>query len=195
MSDTDCGGRSDGEEAATRLNPNSPSDDAVSHMSITLKFHAGWNMFSLPLSPDNSSIDTLLAPISDTFESVWRYQNGVWNAYYNGNILLSDFSELEAGKGYWIKMNSPASITISGIPSDNPIPLSTGWNLVGFSGTVSQPPDTAFIGILPALISAWTYNSIAGEWEFYGPDSILSDLETIRPGGGYWLRIDSPCIW
>lgn len=44
--------------------------------------------------------------------------------------FANDLTQLEAGRGYWVKVSAPGAISYGG----NTYPLSTGYNLVGWRG-------------------------------------------------------------
>jgi len=67
---------------------------------ITLK--KGWNLISLPLSPDDNYIFTLFPDAEIAYE------------YKNRDYVSVEL--LEVGKGYWVKINSDHNYIISGTP-------------------------------------------------------------------------------
>ncbi len=72
----------------------------------------GWNLIGLPCTPVDSSIDVVLADILDNVESVWTFDGEAktWLVYSPG--FPSDLTEMVEGRGYWIKMNTDAILTI-----------------------------------------------------------------------------------
>jgi len=63
---------------------------------------AGWNLISLPVIPDSTDIEDILADIMPNVEGVWAYDNatGRWSVYSPGEP--SDLAEMTWGKGYWV---------------------------------------------------------------------------------------------
>jgi len=71
---------------------------------LYLSLGTGWNLFSLPLQPSNTSISSVLNDISGNYSAVWAHQNGKWKMHDPSNPGFSDLSTLEPRYGYWIKM-------------------------------------------------------------------------------------------
>ncbi|GAG11604.1 unnamed protein product, partial [marine sediment metagenome] len=66
----------------------------------------GWNLISLPFTPEDSSIEVVLADVLDNVESVWTFdgETDTWSSYSPG--APSDLTEMVEDKGYWIKMKA-----------------------------------------------------------------------------------------
>jgi hypothetical protein len=135
-----------------------------------------WNLISLPLIPDNSSIGTILTGLpAGSLHSVWYYDTsaGAWKSYVPG-APTNDLAEMTAGKGYWVRMNPgaftlsdplasglpqtpvPIKLTLSGVvlrPGEVPptYAVAQGWNLVGLHAERSKQVSTA----LKSLTSAY----------------------------------------
>lgn len=65
-----------------------------------------------------------------------------------------------------------------------------GWNLISLPVV---PANTNIASVLSNVINdienVWTYNSIAGNWSMYAPNSPnSSDLSTMTAGYGYWIN-------
>lgn len=193
ISDTDGGGHPDGFEIQNGRNPLDPDDDA-SATRTTLRFSPGWNLFSLPLSPSDNSIGTVLAPISGKFISVWSYHNGVWRTYDPENSGFSDLFSLEAGSGYWINMKTSGDLVMTGSSPPKSIPLNTGWNLVGYNFSASQAVGIAMASISGKYTNIWTFSNDA--WRVHDPANPgFSDLTHLHPGKGYWIHAATACTW
>jgi len=78
----------------------------------------GWNLISLPFTPEDSSIEVVLADILDNVESVWTFdgETDTWLSY--SPRAPSDLTEMIEDKGYWIKMKANVIITIYGYESE-----------------------------------------------------------------------------
>jgi hypothetical protein len=75
-----------------------------------------WNLMSLPLVPDDPSIEVVLASIIDNVEIVWGYdagrQGSPWASW--APIWGGDLAEMVDGKGYWIKMKAADTLIVNG---------------------------------------------------------------------------------
>jgi hypothetical protein len=156
--------------------------------SIYVSLSAGWNLISLPLIPDNSSIENVLAPIMDYVEIVWYYDasTGNWLVYTPGPAP-DDLTTMEAGKGYWIKMKASATLTVYGvqIPPPPAVPptymVVPGWNLIGFKSISSMTANEYLASVAGKWASLWTFDPAIGTYvKVFGSQNML-------PGRGYWI--------
>jgi expansin len=141
--------------------------DALAPDSVTMHLHAGWNLSSIPLLAGDSRLAVL-------FPSVAVHAFG-----YEGSYVKAD--SLSTGVGYWLKCDSAATRTIRGVsfPADT-IPVVPGWNLIGSiahavpAGSVQSSP--------PGIVAS----------RFFGYDGgSYFTADTIQPGAGYWVRVQS----
>jgi len=160
----------------------------------TINLVTGWNLISLPVLPDNIAISDVLGSLSGKYTVVWAYQNGAWKVYNPANPGFSDLTTLEPGYGYWIKMKQASTLNITGSTVSKSKSLSVGWNLVGYNSTTAQPIASAFSSIAGKYVSVWTY--VNGSWKVYDPANPgFSDLTTMEPGRGYWIKAKQACTW
>ncbi|HTK82820.1 MAG TPA: hypothetical protein VL633_11050 [Bacteroidota bacterium] len=134
--------------------------------SYELHVNAGWNLLSLPLD------------VADGRKGV-LYPTAISPAYTYGDSYAAQ-ETLQAGPGYWLKFNSPQTITIAGdsIP-DMTMHLHPGWNLVG---SCSIPIATNSLFSYPEGIVTpkyFGYDATAGGYY---------ETDTIQPGSGYWVK-------
>lgn len=165
--------------------------------TYSIPLHAGWNLISLPIMPDDSDVLDVMNSVDGNWNSVWSYEAGTWKRYdLTGPDFLNDLTTTEPGKGYWINMKSDDTLYISGSePTVKSIPLISGWNLVGYNSLSSMPTTDAMNSIDDNWNSIWSYET--GTWKRYdltGPD-FLNDLTTIGHGKGYWIDMKSPDTW
>ena len=127
---------------------------------------SGWNMVSLPVDRGTNSCNYLN-----------MYPDAISNTLYDYNGVYNSVSELQTGKGYWLRFNEVHTYSISGSPiNSKDIALAEGWNMIGglsSSADISDPSNIVISGTL------YGYN---------GTYNTASDLE---PGKGYWLRASS----
>jgi hypothetical protein len=162
--------------------------------SLILSF--GWNFISLPLTPPDTTIDQVLAPVSSKTVVIWGYDNTAkaWKKWTPaggaGNTLLT----LEPGKGYWIFMSESASLDISAwtalvAPS---VALSAGWNLVGYGGMDGVAPASALAPLSGKWSVLWTWEN--NQW--YGKHasiatlpSPIQPLSVLNQKKAFWIRM------
>jgi hypothetical protein len=157
-----------------------------------IRFTNGWNIKSSNLLPANSDVESIfqllisnssLVKIQDEEGSSLEKINGNWNNNI-GDIALTE--------GYKVKVNVNDSIEIYGAPVDLPyaIPLTTGWNIIGY------PQTKSFDGldVVQELIARGTLikvqdeagNSIeklSGNW--------INHIGSLTAGEGYKIKVNS----
>ncbi len=192
--DTDCGGESDGSEVANGRNPlDDPSDDVPS-LEAVLQLNSNWNLVSLSVQPGNITISNVLNGISGKYSSAWAFQNNAWKVYDPANPGLSNLNTMEAGGGYWLNMTEATTLTVTGTVPSKSIDLISGWNLVGYNSSTGQDIADALVSISGKVKSVWAY--VDGAWEVYDPANPgFSDLTTMNPGYGYWIKTTEACTW
>jgi len=63
--------------------------------------------------PSDPDIEVILADIVDSLESVWAYDPVTgWSTWAPG--WGGDLTQIVECKGYWFKMNAPATLTVWG---------------------------------------------------------------------------------
>jgi|TARA_B110000967_G_scaffold73750_1_gene76252 hypothetical protein len=145
----------------------------------------GWSMFSSYMIPEDASVSSILEPIIDEV---------IITKDFLGNAFLPEWDfngigDLSVGQGYQIKTTGPVSFEITGsyaFPEDNPINLTSGWNIVGYLRTEAANIEAVFAEIHDDenLIIAKDYLGAAylPEWDFNGIGDMI-------PGSGYQLKI------
>lgn len=140
----------------------------------------GWSGISSYLDPINPQVEDLLAPIQDQLIILQDIEGNVYQPSVQNTILNWDTE-----KGYFIKLNSPANITITGTePLNNQLSLQEGWNLIPAtnSETISI---TSFFGVHIGKIEIVT--EIAGLKVFW-PEKEIGTLQALTPGKAYLVK-------
>ena len=180
-------------------------NDTASTLPIsatTLNLYTGWNLISLPLMPEDTSITSLLSSINGNYSIIWEYNasdtTDHWKKYDPGVPFGNDLTNIEPGKGYWIMMTSDDTLPISGtVPESTDLDLKTSWNLVGFNSLDSKPIAEALSSINGNYSIVWAYNTsdTTDHWKKYDPDVPFgNDLINMEPGRGYWIMMTSEGI-
>ena len=148
----------------------------------------GWNLISFPLIPNNTAISTILSGISANVNMVKHYNASTeaWLSYVPG--VEGALSTMEDGKGYWIEMTAPATLTINGTENQSGGGLPLGyqviggkWNLVGFKA-VAQMLASIYLGT-PGT------SDIMQKGDNTIVHSATED-RNLEMGSGYWLYHD-----
>jgi hypothetical protein len=153
----------------------------------------GWNFISLPVQPEDPAIGTVLRDISAQVRIVWGYDGStqLWQTYEplkSQNTLTT----MEAGKGYWIYMDSAATLIVTGSPSATPIHLYEQWNLIGHKGWDGVSVASMLSGIADKWKVLWSWDN--GQWYMKDPvkpvpSESIQPLTIFNQGKAYWIKM------
>lgn len=190
---------------ATDLQGNTATDTSDNDFTIVplitseIDLLAGWNLFSLPLIPNDTSIEVLLADLvaSDSVAQVvaWPYDvdlGRIVEMRWNG-VQLTDITDLEDGPGYWIQMTKPGVLEFDGVPVVGPgqaphaYDVYAGWNLIGFKSQQTTMDAETYLGadVSASMRMMYEYDADTG---FYSQVALETKL---KPGSGYWLALST----
>ena len=164
-------------------------------INANISLNSGWNLISLPLIPSDPSLTAVLSGISGKVTSVWAYDASTasvgpkygwtnWSPTVGG-----DLTQMVDGKGYWINMNTAATLTISGaklpVPPEVPPTYATvtGWNLVGFKSIMANTNGAYLTG---TDYRYPIYGYVSGMYF-----TLLASSDNLQPGFGYWVYFNS----
>ncbi|MDP2172643.1 MAG: M14 family zinc carboxypeptidase, partial [Candidatus Cloacimonadaceae bacterium] len=145
---------------------------------------SGWNLVSLNVVPASWGVQDVfgglsaLRQVKTNAKSYSPQMNGWFNSLTN----------VESGKGYWIKLDAPATLNIQGNhvnPAVTPIALNSGWNLVSYLPENSLSVSGALASILGNLQEV---RYLQQSWTPTG--GTLSQME---PGKAYWVKVSLSC--
>jgi len=158
--------------------------------SFTIALDPGWNLVSLPVIPDKLDITDILGDIMHQLESIWGFNNGMWEFYSPKNPGFSNLDNMAPKRGYWIQTGkSGLTFTVQGPVDADTIHVLSGWNLVGWGILQPVPVQTALADIDGEVKTLWAYKN--GRWRVFDTDNPgLSDLQTVAPGVGYWVFLE-----
>jgi len=131
----------------------------------------------------------VLSSIAGAYQLVWGYPNQSWKFYDPADPEGSTLTTMEEGNGYWIKMTSAQTLSISGSTPPSSLSLLNGWNLVGYSAMTCGAPTSALSAIAGNLQVSWGYSDQS--WKVYDPvDPEGSTLTQFCPNYGYWIKVN-----
>jgi len=164
---------------------------------FNMSIATGWNLISIPLVLDNTSINAVFPDASDG-DVLYAYKGG-WNIATYSSALpgwYGDLETVEPDKGYWYGANAAYTATIEGTKAGSrSVPITPGWNLVGYTrlnetGIDDLIQNVSDGDVLYAYKGGWniaTYSSALPGW--YG------DLTKMQPGKGYWYGANKQFTW
>lgn len=162
-------------------------------------FLSGWNLVAIPLDPSDPGAESVLGGLSSGANSLAnnliRYQPGI-----GYQIFPSDFTELEAGRGYWVRLQEPGSAGFVGNSRGAPayIQLAEGWSLIGLPRTWPVFLGQTLVKRGSDSPVTW-YNAVQLGWVgaalYYYEDGAYKTLRTsggtdnsFRPWKAYWIK-------
>ncbi len=176
----------------TFIATNSFSQVTLSEQTLSLK--SGFNFISFTVTPPPTP--QALKDKSAAIENIYSYSAaaGSFLSMSEGNL-----ASLSTGKGYIIKAQNDASITINGPPAANigDITLKKGFNLLGFSKLSSASPVRSFthlINATPSISGVYKWSPASGSFiqAVRGTDGSPSTPDgidpTLKAGEAYFIN-------
>jgi len=161
--------------------------------STHLSLLPSWNLVSFNITPEDEAISGILSETEDGWISyISSYDQGIKTWDYSRPVYANDLTALDPYHGYWMKSSQSTSfdLSISGytVPVDTPIPLYTGWNLVGYLPISSDALDHAIASLGNACVYVMGFDNGVKTWDRNRP-SFVNDLYSLKPSYGYWLKL------
>ena len=186
------------EYSASNFRPNAPVW-TMNNATVKLNFDAGnvdtvvlrsgWNLISFTVMPEDTQIQSILAPILSNTVIVTSFDQS-WGGARTFDPALPGYSDLQTmdpEHGYWIKLTSPDTLVVTGrrFHSSSPIGLKAGWNLVSYLPEPTESVDVALSSIVGNIYVVDGFDSVAMT---YRPGSPYNDLYVMKNGLGYWIK-------
>ncbi|MGQ9585729.1 MAG: hypothetical protein ACUVXG_10050 [Anaerolineae bacterium] len=158
----------------------------------TLNLDQGLNLFSFPILPFDPDITSVLAPIAGQYVRTWTMHCGVGGLTYDPALPpgINNLHQMDGYHGYWIRMNSSATLTVRGwpIPVGTPLYLCSGWNFVSYLPSTVLPVADALNSISGFY---QVVNGFDGGGLSYYPDLPpgMNTLQNMERGFGYEIRM------
>ena len=141
------------------------------------------SLFSTYITEEDMHVDVLFEREERHVIILKNNLGAAWLPQWNFNGV----GEMDFGLGYQIKLDADLEVTFQGarLPAETDIELSTGWNMLGYTRTLSEDAEAALAPLLESnnLIIAKDYLGAAylPEWNFNG-------VGHLKPGQGYQVK-------
>lgn len=155
--------------------------------TYTIDLIEGWNLISLPLVPDVTNIEIILRDILDITLTVWHFDavTGEWDSFHPGTP--SDLTEIVDGKAYFIGIEAPVMLEVSGADARDVLPaypVVKGYNHIGFTSLYPRLAHEDYLaGIHGKYKSLHRFNR-----ETDANELVLAG-EMMNPGDGFWIEM------
>lgn len=143
--------------------------DPVTQQNI--QFPENWSLFSTFIITENMDISIVFDSIADHLVIIKNNDGIAYLCEYQFNAI----GDMVPGQGYLVKMNSSAELNLTGEfskPYLFPIPLVSGWNMVGYLRQEPEYIDVIFSDLLSQdiiqIIKDSDGNAYLPAWNFDG---------------------------
>ena len=180
----------DDSETSASSNCPYPLCYTVSIDQQEIYFNQGWNIVSTYIDPENSLIEVLFNPILDDLVIVKDYLGNAYLPEWSFNGIGS----LQIGHGYYVKTTVISSLTFYGVyltPEENPITISSGWNIIGYLRTTPSPLDDIFESLVASDLIVIIKDYLGAA---YLPEFDFNGIGDLNPGQGYQIKTNGDCI-
>ena len=150
------------------------------NQTLNIPLTLGWNLISLNVIPDNLNMENIF----NGMNNIVVVKNAAGDIYYPA-LGINQIGEWRIDEAYFVYTNAYGNLSVSGMqvfPSQTPILLEEGWNLIPYLG--SNPMD-----IEQALASIPVYMTFAKNkmGDIYHPEFGINTIGNMKPGEGYWI--------
>ncbi|VVB57748.1 Uncharacterised protein [Candidatus Anstonella stagnisolia] len=143
---------------------------SISAASLTL--YQGWNM----ITPGDDGLTA--SAISNSCSQT----GSIW--HYDGSNYQRASGTLEAGKGYWVRVNSQCTVNTYGSAyTVTSLSMNSGWNQIGIPSSTGSYSSSSTCSIQGG---PWYYDTSSNSYQ-------RSDISSLIAGRGYWVKASSSC--
>lgn len=167
---------------------------------VAIEQFSGWNFIGLPVLPPSLATVDVLDSILDELQTVWTYDalTATWSYYTTiPGAPQGGLIELDLGEGYWVQVDNPATLTLSGTEPEYPfsIELAGDWNLISMPKTPTPSSiEDVLTDILDNVQTVWHYDASTATWSYFTTISGApqGSLTEINEGNAYWIQMTAP---
>jgi hypothetical protein len=175
---------------------------ALASLSFERKMNLdpGWNLISLNLEIEDTSLASVLKSISGDYDAVQVYDAtdsaDPWKHNHNAKPdHFNDLRDVDNKNGLWIHITNPAGATLTYSGSEpkrnSEIMLKKGWNLVSYPSLSNRDRAVALNNLnfgTDINLIQW-YDAGSGSWDVVDP------ADQMEIGKGYWVHSKVDMVW
>jgi hypothetical protein len=149
--------------------------------SLEISLDPGWNLVSSHVAPEAPAMDDVLGQVEEV--AIVKDEKGRAFVPSQG---VNELGRWRMSEGYMVHVESPASVTVSGLAIERsaPISLSEGWNLLPVYPTTPVDAAVALSPIEETLVRVEDE-----EGRVYSPASGRNEIGDLRPGRAYKVYV------
>lgn len=152
----------------------------------------GWNNMSFNVSPPDSDMLTIVQPLIDAGElvKVVDEAGGVIQDI-PGIGWVNTIGNMANTEGYYIKVDGNTQLELTGMAVSTPfsIPLTTGWNIMGYPLSQSQNALTAIQPLIDENELIKVLNESGGFIQDIPGIGWVNTIHNFEPGEGYYIKV------
>ena len=165
---------------------------------MTFNFIKGWNAFSLNVATDDCTIQEFFGSNLSKVERIDLVRNGVANKIWMPGGTFTQFTTMEPGVQYWVRMSAACTVQWDGKPIGldeinsegepyNKFVFKVGWNSLPYL----PQNDSELKQTLNKLFSDVTVERVTSSsgGAYVPSDPKSQTLTTMKGGEVYWVRI------
>ena len=175
----------------TTLSPTIFESTGYARQHIALK--RGWTWVSFnKISPLSTSLSKFLWSLEPVNKDMIKTHGGSFSIYNGSSGSWSTgITSIDFKRMYQMKTSKRDTIIFSGtalVPEDNPIPLVTGWNHIGYIPDLTMDVTNALRNFVPSASdiiksqSAFSMYDLRTGW--------IGTLDVMKPGEGYMFKLN-----
>ncbi|MCF7912310.1 MAG: PKD domain-containing protein, partial [Candidatus Cloacimonetes bacterium] len=161
----------------------------VSTIDISKAMIPGWNWFSLNVTGEDMSTNSVLASIGTNASNIKNQTQSAM--YYPGPGWLGSLNTINNITFYKLSVNNPDTLEYSGMPveiSEITYDLTAGWNWISYAPQAAENINYA----LATLDDGSNIKSQTQSAMYYPGPGWLGSLTTLQPLDGYMLNMNAP---
>ena len=172
-----------------RTGSNTPPVDKLSDQTIQLK--AGWNTISFDIIPQEVKIADVIQPVVQSGALVKMQDEGGNFMVETDGDWFNNLDSIDIRKGYNIKVNFDSQLKIRGsaAPKNIVIPLTEGYNILGYPLASARKALSSFQALMDdgSLVKV---QDESGNFIIKTGSTWFSNIDSLKPGKGYHINVN-----
>ncbi len=153
--------------------------------TMNILLTSGWNIVSLNVIPNNPAMENIFAGMNN----VVVVKNAAGDVF-SPQFGINQIGNWNINEAYFVYTNASCNLSVSGIriiPSETPLSLEIGWNLIPYYRTTPMNASQVFANINNYIVFA--KNKLGG---IYHPEFGINTIGDMLPNEGYWIYAVTP---
>ncbi len=168
-----------------------------SSITQTIPLYNGWNIMSFNVSPTDSNMLNIVQPLINSSELV-KVIDEAGGIIQNipGSGWLNTIGDMANTEGYYIKVNQNTQLDLTGLLVATPfaIPLSPGWNIMGYPLNQSQDALSAVQPLIDSSLLVKVVDESGGFIQNIPGIGWINTIGNFNAGEGYYIKVTDSAI-